>query len=121
MTTTWAQRQEALLRDCLVSPSVFESMVDRLCDFVMPYQHALETEAGKRHLHLYLVGLLSHLDRKNAEKIAALVDVERLVMQEFIGTASWDHRPLIKVLVGQGVERLGEPDGVIAFDPSSFP
>src|SRR5262245_29503790 len=66
-----------------------------------------------------LVGLLSHLDRKNAEKIAAFVDVERLVIQAFIGTAPWDHRPLIKVLVGQVVEQLGEPDGVIAFDPSS--
>lgn len=25
------------------------------------------------------------------------------------------------MLVGQGVNRLGEPDGIIAFDPSSFP
>jgi len=80
MTLAWAQRQAELLRDCIVSPDVFASMVDRLYDFVVPYQHALESEAGKRHLHLYLVGLLSHLDRKNAEKIAAFVDVERLVI-----------------------------------------
>src|SRR5262249_33168754 len=80
-----------------------------------------ETEAEKRNVHLYLEGLLSHLPRKNAEEIAALVDVERLVMQQFVGTAPWDHRPLIKVLVTEVVERLGEPDGVIAFDPSSFP
>jgi SRSO17 transposase len=121
MTPAWAQRQEALLRDCIVSPGVFASMVDRLGDFMVPYQHAFETEARKRHVHLYLVGLLSHLDRKNAEKIAAFVDVERLVLQEFIGTAPWDHRPLLTVLVRQVVEQLGEPDGVIAFDPSSFP
>jgi len=121
MTLAWAQRQAELLRDCIVSPGVFASMVDRLCDFVVSYQHALESEAGKRHLHLYLVGLLSHLDRKNAETIAAFVDVERLVMQEFIGTAPWDHRPLITVLVEQVADRLGEPDGIIAFDPSSFP
>src|SRR4029450_9588760 len=114
MTLAWAQRQAELLRDCIVSPDVFESMVDRLCDFVVPYQHALESEAHKRHLHLYLVGLLSHLDRKNAEKIAALVDVERLVIQEFIGTAPWAHRPLLTVLVRQVVEQLGEPDGVTA-------
>jgi len=37
MTPAWAQRQEALLRDCIVSPHVFASMVDRLCDFVVPY------------------------------------------------------------------------------------
>jgi SRSO17 transposase len=30
-------------------------------------------------------------------------------------------RPLVQVLVGEVVERLGEPDGIIAFDPSSFP
>jgi DDE superfamily endonuclease len=121
MTPAWAQRQAELLSDCIVSPDVFESIVDRLRDFAMPYQHCLETEADKRNVPLYLAGLLSHLDRKNAEAIAALVDVERQVIQAFMGTAPWDHRPLIKVLVGQVVERLGEPDGVIAFDPSSFP
>src|SRR6266852_8012189 len=108
MTPAWAQRQEALLSDCIVSPDVFNHMVDRLRDFVAPYQQALETEAGQRNVHLYLAGLLSHLDRKNAEKIAALVDIERLVLQDFIGTAPWDHRPLVHVLVGQVVERLGE-------------
>src|SRR6266702_2545626 len=121
MTPAWAQRQEELLRDCIVSPDVFNTMVDRLGAFVVPYQQALETEAGKRNVYLYLAGLLSHLPCKNAEDIATLVDVERLVMQAFIGTAPWDHRPLVQVLVGQVVDRLGEPDGIIAFDPSSFP
>ena len=105
MTPAWAQRQEELLRDCIVSPNVFKHMVDRLRDCVVPYQHALETEAGQRNVPLYLAGLLSHLDRNNAEKIAALVDVERLVMQAFIGTAPWDHRPLIHGLVGQVVDQ----------------
>src|SRR5256886_10254684 len=121
MTPARTQRQEALLHDCIVSPDVFDHMVERLRDFAAPYQHALETEAGKRNISLYLQGLLSHLPRKNTENIAALVDVERLVLQAFIGTAPWDHRPLIQVLVGQVAERLGEPDGIIAFDPSSFP
>jgi len=121
MTPAWAQRQKELLSDCVVSPDVFHHMVDRLGDFVAPYQHALETEAGQRNVHLYLQGLLSHLPRKNAEDIATLVDVERLVLQEFIGTAPWDHRPLVRVLVGQVVAQVGEPDGIIAFDPSSFP
>ena len=111
MRAVWAQRREELLSDCVVSPHVFEHMVDRLCDFVVPYQQCLETEAGKRNVHLYLEGLLSHLPRKNAEEIAAFVNVERLVIQQCIGTAPWDHRPLVKVLVGQVVNRLGEPDG----------
>jgi hypothetical protein len=87
MTPAWAQRQEELLSDCVVSPNVFHQMVDRLGDFVTPYQRALKAEAGQRNVYLYLQGLLSHLPRKNAEDIATLVDVERLVLQEFIGTA----------------------------------
>jgi hypothetical protein len=95
MAPTWAQRQEALLSDCIISPDVFDHMVDRLRDFVVPYQHALETEAGQRNVHRYLQGLLSHLPRKNTEEIATLVNIERLVLQEFIGIAPWDHRLLI--------------------------
>ena len=121
MTPVGALRQAELFNDCIVSPDVFTPMVDRLRDFAVPYQQALETEAGKRNVHLYLQGLLSHLSGKNAEDIATLVEVERQVMQAFIGTASWDHRPLIEVWVPQGAERLGAPNGIIAFDPSSFP
>jgi SRSO17 transposase len=121
MNPVWAQRREEVLNDCIVSPDVFHQMVDRLAEFVVPYQHVLETEAGQRNVHLYLQGLLSHLPGKNAEDIATFVDVERQVIQEFIGTAPWDHRPLIQVLVGQVAAGLGEPDGIIALDPSSFP
>jgi SRSO17 transposase len=121
MTPTWAQRREDMLSDCLVSPDVFTQMVERLGAFVVPYQQALETEADQHPMHLSLQGLLSHLPGKNAEDIATFVNVERQVIQDFIGTVSWDHRPLVAVLVGQVAERLGEPDGIITFDPSSFP
>jgi len=107
MHTVWAQRREEVLSDCIVSLDVFKQMVDRLAEFVVPYQHVLETEAGQRNMHLYLQGLLSHLPAKNAEDIATFVDVQRQVMQEFIGTAPWDHQPLIEVLVGQVADRLG--------------
>ncbi len=101
MALTWTQRREELLSDCIVSPDVFNPMIDRLAAFVVPYQQALETEAAQRNLHLYLQGLLSHLPSKNAEDIATFVDVQRQVIQAFIGTAPWDHRPLIEVLVPQ--------------------
>src|SRR5919198_925586 len=121
MTPAWAQRREALLSDCLVSPDIFHQMLDRLGEFVVPYQRALASEAAHHPLHLYLQGLLSHLPGKNAEAIATCVDVERQVIQDFIGTVPWDHRPLVAVLVGQVAEQSGEPEGIIAFDPSSFP
>jgi len=121
MTPAWAQRREALLSDCLVSPDIFHQRLDRLGEFVVPYQRALASEAAHHPMHLYLQGLLSQLPRKNAEAIAAWVDVERQAIQDFIGTVPWDHRPLVTVLVGQVTYQWGAPDGIIAFDPSSFP
>jgi hypothetical protein len=84
-------------------------MVERLGACVVPSQQALEAEAGQPHVPCYLTGLPCPLNRKHAETIAALAAVERQVIQDFIGTAPWDHRPLITVLVGQGAERLGHP------------
>jgi len=60
MSNVWAQRREELLSDCIVSPDVFQQMVDRLGAFVVPYQHALETQDDGFQLHLDLQGLLSH-------------------------------------------------------------
>ena len=121
MVLTWTQRRQELLSDCIVSPDVFNSMIDRLAAFVVPYQQALETEAAQRNLHLYLQGLLSHLPSKNAEDIATFVAIERQVLQACIGTAPWDHRPLIAVVVPQVVPRLGQPDGMIALSPKAYP
>jgi SRSO17 transposase len=121
MTRVWTLRREELLSDCIVSPDVFNQMVDRLGEFVVPYQQVLETEAVQHPMHLYLQGLLSQLPGKNAEDIAAWVNVDRQIIQDFIGIAPWDHQPLIGVLVAQVADRLGQPDGIIAFDPSSFP
>ncbi len=104
MTAVWAPRHEDLFRACVVSPHVCAHLVDRRCDVVTPSQHYLKTEASQRYGH---------------RSIAALVDVERLVIKECSGTAPWDHRPLVTVLVGQVVDRLGAPDGVLAFDPRS--
>lgn len=63
MTPTWAQRQRDLWRDCVVSHAVFPHMVDRLGDFVVPYQHIRETEASPYTVSLSLQELLS-LPRK---------------------------------------------------------
>ncbi len=97
MHPMWAQRREEVWSDCLVSSDVFTQIMDRLDEFVVPYQHALETEAGQRNVHLYLQGLLSHLPGKNTEDIATFVEVERQVIQAFIGTVLWEHRPLVTV------------------------
>jgi hypothetical protein len=52
MHTVWAQRREEVLSDCRVSPAVFQQIVDRLAEFVVPYQYVLETEAGPHYAPL---------------------------------------------------------------------
>jgi hypothetical protein len=121
MTPAWAQRQKALVRDCVVSPDVCHQLVARLGAFVAPSQPVLATEAGQRTVPLSLQGLLSHVPRKNAADIATLVAVERVVLHACLGPATWEQRPWGRVVVGQVVEPLGAPDGLIACAPSSFP
>ena len=62
-----------------------------------------------------------HRDDPHAEDIATCVDVERQGIQDSIGTVPWEHRPLVTVCVGHVAERLGEPEGIMAFAPSSVP
>ena len=63
MTPAWAQRREEMVSDCLVSPDVFTQMVDRLGEFIVPYQQALETEAAHCILK-WLSGHRSHQFRR---------------------------------------------------------
>jgi hypothetical protein len=36
MTPAWAQRREEMVSDCLAPPDVFQQMVERLGEFVVP-------------------------------------------------------------------------------------
>jgi hypothetical protein len=109
MTPAWALRPAEGLRDGVVSPAVFNHGVDRRRDVVVPSHHVLATAAGKRPVHLDLEGVLSHGPRQHADESAALVAVARLVLPDGMGTAPWDHRPLVQVLVGEVVHRGGHP------------
>ena len=68
-----------------------------------------------------MTGLLSKLERKTGEGIAYLHDQQRQGIQKFIGEVPWDHQPMLRTLAAQVGQELGEPDGVIVFDPSGFP
>ena len=72
------------------------------------------TAADKRHVPLSLAALLSHELRQNAAEMAALVEGKRLGMHACSGPASWDHRPLVTVLIGHVVMRLASSHGIDA-------
>lgn len=114
-------RKEELLAGCQVGPEVFAGMMRRLETFAEPFVAALPSPESRQHGRTYLSGLLSDVDRKNTESIAYRHDVDRQVLQRFVGYSSWDYRPLLEELTKQVARALGEPDAVIVFDPSGFP
>jgi len=121
MERRFAERKEALLAECEVSPQVFAGVAQRLAEFVEPFAALLRQPVQREHATDYVSGLLSDLERKNVESIAYRCDQDRRDLQHFIGCATWDHRPLMAELARQVGQELGEDDGVIVFDPSAFP
>ena len=120
MEQRYEARLEEMLEDAEVSPEMLRGMLTRLETFVEPFAEALDEPAQRRHALESMTGLLSKLEHKTGEAIAYLHDQERQGIQKFIGHVPWDHRPLLVTLADQVGEQLGEPDAVLAFDPSGF-
>jgi SRSO17 transposase len=113
-------RKQQLLDECEIGPEVLQGVIERLTEFALPFAACLVRKEQREHARTYLAGLVSDLKRKNSESIAYRHDQERHGLQHFVGSSSWDHRPLIRELAGQVGREIGTPDGVIVFDPSGF-
>lgn len=113
-------RVEELLDDAVLDGRIPNAMLERLQEFVTPFAVCLTGSEQQRHVWEYVSGLFSDTKRKNAETIAYFHDQDRQIMQKFVGQSPWDDRPMIKELARQIGEEIGEPDGVLVFDPSAF-
>jgi SRSO17 transposase len=113
-------RKQQLLDECEIGPDVFQGGIERLAEFARPFAACLVREEQREHARTYLAGLVSDLKPKTAESIAYRHDRDRHGLQHFVGSSTWDHRPLIRELAGQVGREIGTPDGVIVFDPSGF-
>ena len=91
-------RKQQLLDECEVPPEVFRGGLERLAEFARPFAECLVRQEQKDHARTYLAGLVSDLRHKNAESIAYRHDQDRHGLQHFVGSSTWDHRPLIKEL-----------------------
>lgn len=110
-----------LLEQSQVEAEVLECIPDRLSGFVEPFTRSILQAKQRQRAAEFIGGLLSDVERKNAESIAYRHDQERKEMQYFLGESRWEHQPLLVELARQVGCELGRPDGVIVFDPSSFP
>jgi SRSO17 transposase len=112
---------EDLLEDCHAVPGDLMASLERLKEFSQPYIRLLPDIRQHRLGEAFLRGLLSDLDRKSTEPIAENAGMYRRGLQRFIGDSQWDHGPLLRELNAQVERELGDPDGIIVIDPSSFP
>ena len=113
-------RKQQLLDECDITPEVFEGGIERLAEFARPFAECLVRREQRDHAQTYLAGLVSDLKRKTTESIAYRHDQERHGLQHFVGSSTWDQRPLLRALACQVGRAIGTPDGVIVFDPSGF-
>jgi SRSO17 transposase len=120
MERRYELRLEQMLAQAEVSPELIHGLLERLESFVEPFAASLDQPERRRHAAEYITGLLSKLPRKSGEAIAYLHDHHRNGLQNFVGSVPWDDKPLLVTLARQVGEDLGEPDGVIVFDPSAF-
>ena len=121
MERRFESRLDEMMEQAEVSPELLHDLLPRLNQFVLPFVESLGEPEQKRHAVEYMTGLMSGLEHKTGEGIAYLHDQERQGIQKFIGHVPWDHQPLLATLASQVGQELGEPDGVIVFDPSAFP
>ena len=121
MERRFQARLEDLRRDAQVPPGLLRGVAARLDTFLRPFLAALARDETRDNAGQYVQGLLSNLGAKTAEAIAYLHDRDRQGLQKFVGQSGWDHRPLLAELARQVGRELGEPDGVLVFDPSAFP
>ena len=121
MDCTFEKRKQELEAECVVKPSFFASGLDRLRDFMKPFVNSMNRFDQRNHAEMFVSGLCSDLESKNAESIAYHFDLDRKTMQYFIGQSQWDDVPLRRELVTQVAQQLGEATGVLILDPSAFP
>ena len=81
MEPRFERRKEQLRAACEVPPTFFRGVISRLESFAQPFVASLPSLESRRHSRTYLAGLLSDLERKNAEAIAYRYDLDRQGIQ----------------------------------------
>ena len=121
MECSFEERKRELELECKVSIRTMAWASNRLDGFMKPFLASYRRHEQATNATTVVRGLCSALEHKNGESIAYLFGLDRKVVQHFIGELAWTDKPLREELSRQVGPQLGEPDGVIAFDPSAFP
>ena len=112
---------QALLAGAKVTTGQVEGCRQRLERFLGRYLPWFYRKEQRHNARIVIEGLLSGLERKTAEPIAREHGVHRKPIQFFVGNGKWDDEAVMAELRRHVVEVMGDPAGVLVFDPSAFP
>jgi SRSO17 transposase len=112
---------QSLLADAQVTAGQVLGCRRRLESFLERYVPLFYRKEQGHNARIVVEGLLSGLERKTAEPIAREHGVPRKPIQFFVGSGKWEDEAVMAELRHHVVETLGDPQGVVVFDPSAFP
>jgi SRSO17 transposase len=112
---------QSLLAEAQVTAGQVQGCRRRLGSFLERYVPLFYRKEQGHNARIVVEGLLSGLERKTAEPIARDHGVPRKPIQFFVGSGKWEDEAVMAELRRHVVETLGDPQGVLVFDPSAFP
>jgi SRSO17 transposase len=111
----------ALLADATLTPEAVAGCRGRLTAFLQRYLPHFYRIEHRGHALTVIRGLLSGLERKTCEPIAAQAGRHRKAIQTFVGAGAWDDEAVMAAVRLHVREEIAEPEGVVVIDPSGFP
>ena len=98
-----------------------EDFFKELEGFHAQFADCFSRQEPRDNFFQYMVGQMSHLERKSIEPIALHVeDAKVRAMQHFISDVVWDDTRILSRYHGIVAEDLGDTEGVLIFDESGF-
>ena len=91
MEARYEARKRALLDECRVGPELVEGVLPRLEEFMEPFVDRLLRPEQVAPARPYVHGLLSDVERKNAESMAYRFGQDRMPLQGLVGVLKTDY------------------------------
>lgn len=122
MSIALLERPEAqvLLGEAELSSATVRGCQERLTPFLQRYLPRFYRIEQRDHARVVIEGKLSGLERKTSEPIARRAGENRKPIQVFVGAGAWDDEAVTHELRLHVAEEIGDADGILVVDPSSF-
>ena len=104
-----------------IVPSDVEGFLEALWEFQSTFHDCFARSEPRAHFFDYMVGQCSQLERKSIEPMALQVEGGTIRgLQRFISAVRWDEEQMLWNYHQLVAEEMGEPDGILLFDETSF-